>query len=232
MVALAHRRRLPSFFLVRLAAYTFLKYVAVANKAESVRPSPSFTERRAEDGVGLGEVTWMVATRGDVPRTKLSLGAAQSGVDALKFQKPEESMVDRPWFREIDHTADVGIEVRAPTVKLLFERAAAGMFTILVSGGEVRSEVERRVSVEASDRDALMVRWLSELNYLHQVEQLIFGSFEIDSIDEHHLVARVSGEHYDCNRHTIECEIKAVTFHDMKIIHDRNEWQVQIIFDM
>ncbi|MBT8399442.1 MAG: archease [Rhodothermia bacterium] len=141
-------------------------------------------------------------------------------------------MSDFPWLREIDHTADVGIEVRAPTEKLLFERAAIGMFTILVSADSVGLDVEKRVSIEAQDRDALLVRWLSELNYLHQVEHLVLRAFEIESIDAHHLIARVSGETYDPERHTIECEIKAVTFHDLKIVHDRNEWSVQIIFDM
>ncbi len=141
-------------------------------------------------------------------------------------------MSEFDWLREIDHTADVGIEVRAPTEKLLFERAAAGMFSILVSADAVTCDVEKCVLVEAPDRDALLVRWLSELNYLHQVERFVLGAVEIQAIDEHHLIARASGETYDPARHTIECEIKAVTFHDMKIIHDRNEWRVQIIFDM
>lgn len=141
-------------------------------------------------------------------------------------------MSDFVWLREIDHTADVGIEVTAPNERLLFERAAIGMFTILVSADEVRSDVEMRVSVEAPDRDALLVRWLSELNYVHQVDGFVLAAVEIEAIEESHLIARASGETYDPARHVIECEIKAVTFHDMKITHDRNGWRVQVIFDM
>ena len=141
-------------------------------------------------------------------------------------------MPERSWLREIDHTADVGIEVTAPTVKSLFERAATGMFTILASADDVRAVESLHLSVEAPDQDALLVQWLSELNYLHQVESLIFSRFEIESIDEKQLVAIVSGERFDPDRHEIHCEIKAVTFHDLKMHRENDGWSVRIIFDM
>ena len=37
---------------------------------------------------------------------------------------------DPDWFREIDHTGDIGIQVTAPTLPRLFERAALGTFHV------------------------------------------------------------------------------------------------------
>ena len=142
-------------------------------------------------------------------------------------------MPDSPlWLKEIDHTADVGIEVTADSEKQLFEHAAYGMFEILTSVEKVRPVEAVSLAVEGDDREALLVHWLSELNYVHQVERMLFCNFEIASIEGNQLKATVYGEKIDLTRHTIHSEIKAVTFHDMKIRQRGNEWCVQIIFDM
>ena len=136
------------------------------------------------------------------------------------------------WLQFLDHTADAGILVQAPDLKELFARAAWGMFSLVTDVDTVRPVERSRFRIEASDLAALMVNWLSELNYRHVTEHRLFGKFSIIEIGEEWLLAEVAGERLDPTRHKIFTEIKAVTFHDLRVERDDRGWKTQIIFDL
>ena len=136
------------------------------------------------------------------------------------------------WLKFVDHTADAGIAVEASDLARLFERAAWGMFFIATDVAAVRPTQTTRISIDAPDREALLVRWLSELNYRHVTEHRIFSEFRVTALGKRHLEVDVSGEIFDPARHTIFTEIKAVTFHDLKLERDSRGWKAQIIFDL
>jgi len=136
------------------------------------------------------------------------------------------------WLEFLDHTADAGILVQAPDLKELFARAAWGMFSLVTDVDTIRLVERSRIRIEASDRPALMVNWLSELNYRHVTERRLFGKFAIVEIGEKWLFAEVHGERFDPARHKVFTEIKAVTFHDLRLQRDDQGWKAQIIFDL
>ncbi|WP_181149253.1 archease [Salinibacter sp. 10B] len=140
------------------------------------------------------------------------------------------------WLHEIDHTGDIGIRVTAETLPQLFERAAVGMFHVLTDLSAVRSSEETTLTVAGRDREALMVRWLSELNYRHTVEDRLYYDCTVQSIAEAEegltLTATVRGEPIDAQRHTVYTEIKAITFHGLRVEETEDGWRVQVIFDM
>jgi SHS2 domain-containing protein len=136
------------------------------------------------------------------------------------------------WLEFLDHTADGGILVQAPDLKELFARAAWGMFSLVIDVGSIRPMEKNRIWIEASDRPALMVNWLSELNYRHVTQRRLFGTFSIAEIGEKWLLAEVQGGRLDLTRHKIFTEIKAVTFHDLRVECDDRGWKAQIIFDL
>jgi SHS2 domain-containing protein len=140
------------------------------------------------------------------------------------------------WLQEIDHTGDIGLRVTAPTLPRLFERAAEGTFRVLTDLAAVRPDEDTSFSVEGRDREALMVRWLSALNYRHTVDHQLYCAFAVEQIAETAdgvaLTATARGEAIDPARHTVYTEIKAVTFHGMEIRETDPGWTVQVIFDM
>ena len=136
------------------------------------------------------------------------------------------------WLDYIDHTGDAGIRLRAENLRQLFERAAWGMFSVLTNVAEIRLVEETRIQVEANDLPALMLAWLSELNYRHATEHRLFGKFEVSVISDQMVFAEVSGETINPDRHTIFTEIKAVTFHGLRLEKSDNGWEAQIIFDL
>jgi SHS2 domain-containing protein len=136
------------------------------------------------------------------------------------------------WLNFVDHTADAGILLQAPDLKELFARAAWGMFSLITDVNAIRLADVDRIRVEASDRPALMVKWLSEVNYRHVTDYRLFGKFDILEINEERLLAEVRGERFDPARHKIFTEIKAVTFHGLRLERANDAWKAQIIFDL
>lgn len=136
------------------------------------------------------------------------------------------------WLKEIDHTADLGYRVTAPSAALLFERAAIGLMRLLTDVSTVDARDERTVTVEGRDRTALLRTWLAELNFLHIHERVLFSAFEVTSLTETELTATVRGEAYDAGRHELYTEIKAVTYHGLDVNRKGDTWEAQVIVDM
>ena len=65
--------------------------------------------------------------------------------------------------RELEHTADLGLEFEAPTLAALFERAALAMLGLMLdlSGVEPRARVVVRVDAEGLEE--LLRDWLQAL---------------------------------------------------------------------
>ena len=136
------------------------------------------------------------------------------------------------WLDFVDHTADAGIVVQAADLKELFARAAWGMFSLITDMDAIRLAEMTRVSMEDGDCEGLMVKWLSELNYRHVTEHRLFGKFSVVELSEERLEAEVGGERIDPARHTIFTEIKAVTFHGLRLRRENQVWKAQVIFDL
>lgn len=135
-------------------------------------------------------------------------------------------------LREIDHTGDTGLSISAPTLEALFARAAWGLFSVLTEMDAVRPAAEQDVVVEGADRDDLLVRWLSELNFLHGARGWLFSEFDIRDLSDTRLLATARGEKIDRERHAVHTEIKAVTYHGLHISQENEAWHAQVIFDM
>ena len=143
------------------------------------------------------------------------------------------SLSEKPdWLDYIDHTADAGITVRANSMKKLFSRAAWGMFSVITDMRTVQPKERELVSIDALDREALMVEWLSELNYRHVTRGKVFCKFEMIDLNGHSLAAEIHGEVIDPQHHTVYTEIKAVTFHGLVIEKTQSHWHAHVIFDL
>jgi len=135
-------------------------------------------------------------------------------------------------FEILDHTADIGLIVYGENLKTLFENAGEAFFHLITDLKKVRRRIEKRVEIEKEDLDRLMVDWLSELLYFHDVESLLFKGFKVESVGENGLKAVVKGEPFQDGVHVIKTEIKAVTYHQIEVLKKKGSWRAQIIFDL
>ncbi len=132
-------------------------------------------------------------------------------------------------YEEIEHTADVGIRAYGSSLDELFANAAEGMFSLIADLDSVKEVGEIEVRLEADDIPTLLLRWLSELLYLHETQRLLFTSFDVQ-VDGTSLRGRARGEAIDKKRHELKLAMKAVTRHRLSV--DPARGTAEVIFDI
>jgi len=132
-------------------------------------------------------------------------------------------------FEEVEHTADKALRIFGPNLTELFLSAAAGL-THLMAGGvsDISTEIEKTIEMDAIDAESLLVEWLSELAYWAESEMLIFKKFKIQKATATHLQAKIFGG----KSSMLEKHIKAVTYHNLKIIKTSKGLEATIVFDV
>ncbi|MFB3907692.1 MAG: archease [Candidatus Eisenbacteria bacterium] len=120
-------------------------------------------------------------------------------------------------YESFDHTADIGLRVYGRTRGELFEQAALGLASLLLESGEVRPVEERVVSLEHQGFEEGLIGWLNEILYLREIGRFLPATVAVLVLDSRRLRARLSGETLDPSRHLPGLEIKAATYHDLRI---------------
>jgi len=134
----------------------------------------------------------------------------------------------REGFAEIEHTADVALRVEAASFPELLRQAALGMFSLMCDVDGVESDHSTPVAVEGVDRESVLVNWLNELLYLHEMNRAVFTNF-------HPMAAQASyasGTAHGGPAAEIRKAIKAVTFHDLHIVERDGQLSATIVFDI
>jgi SHS2 domain-containing protein len=137
-----------------------------------------------------------------------------------------------PLYREIEHTADVGIVVEAETPAALFEKAALATASLMVAPAGVEPHDERAVTLQADGWSDLLHRWLSEVVALFATEGFVVVEAVVDTIEPTRVRAVLRGQKFDPLRHEFYSEIKAVTYHDLAITGGDAGWWARVIFDV
>lgn len=137
-------------------------------------------------------------------------------------------------FELFEHTADVGLRVRADSAERLFIEAARGLFSLIVENPEaIRPQRSINIELQAEDLVGLFVDWLRELIYRFETEHLLLSEFRIElSDDRRQLRADCRGETADWSRHLPDNELKAVTYHGLKVEQTPDGWEAEVIFDI
>lgn len=135
-------------------------------------------------------------------------------------------------FRLLEHTADMGIAAEGENLAALFQQAALGLRQIMTDTVDIEPRQEVLIELQAQDREELLVNWLGELVFLLEDRQLLPAVFEIESATEERLRARIWGEPLDPARHELEREVKAVTYHQIRVERTPAGWRAQVFVDL
>jgi len=134
-------------------------------------------------------------------------------------------------YELFDHTADVGLRVAAPSLDALFAEAACGFFSIVVEPAP-RREGMRRVefALEAERLEFLLVDWLNELLFTFDTKRLVLDRFEV-RVEGTRLTAAARARPLD-ERDRVLVEVKAVTYHGLRVERTPDGWQAELILDI
>jgi SHS2 domain-containing protein len=135
-------------------------------------------------------------------------------------------------YEHFEHTADLGIRARAPELNELFEEMARGLFAAIVENLDgVRADIAATIEFESDDLEYLLFDWLRELLYRFDADHMLFASFQV-SVSENGLRATAYGEHLDPARHVLSHEVKAITYHSLRVEREGDEWVAEVIVDI
>lgn len=135
-------------------------------------------------------------------------------------------------YETFDHTADLGLRIRSPDLKPLFEEAAEALFSIIVDDLKRIEPVQRfEVELAGTEYDLLVFDWLRELLYQFDVPKMLFSKFEV-SLGGEGMRGIAWGEPYDAVRHKLAHEVKAITYHDLLVKQVPDGWLAEVIVDI
>jgi SHS2 domain-containing protein len=137
-------------------------------------------------------------------------------------------------FETFEHTADLGLRVRAADLNALFADAARGLFSIIAAGLDPARATEGvHFDLTAGALDLLLFDWLNELLFTYESRRLLFSRFDVDvHTADNRLSAMAYGEPVDRARHALEHEVKAITYHGLKVEPAGDDWLAEIIVDI
>jgi len=135
-------------------------------------------------------------------------------------------------YQIFEHTADLGIRIEAEDLNTLFAEAGRALFSIIVTNVDAVHPIEQvEFNISGTDREFLLCDWLSELLFAFEKRRLLLTEFTVD-VQEQGLSATARGETVDTRRHRLEHEVKAVTYHGLKVEETDDRWIAEVIVDI
>ncbi len=140
-------------------------------------------------------------------------------------------------FEFRDHTADVQVRSWGPSLEEAFSQTAYSlMATITPDLKKITPKIEKKITIKAEDKEALLFDFLSEFLYIFDVDELVFSQIYVSKIekfdDNYKLQATLKGEKFDLNKHEIGIEVKAITYSFMNIEEKHARTIIDIVFDI
>lgn len=135
-------------------------------------------------------------------------------------------------YKIIDHTADICVRVFGSSLEEIFIGSAKAMMEVITDVKKVNPSKEIPITVRGDNYEELLVKWLQEILYVHEVKKMVFNDFEIKIENATRAVGKAYGEKIAIDRHEFYSIIKAVTYHNLKIISSKDKYRVDIVFDI
>ena len=167
----------------------------------------------------------------DIEQTEFVLASEPSYPQPLQITPCASSRSSgggRVRFEELSYTADTGIRAFGRDLRELFGNAAYGMFSLIGDIDGLFHTTQHEIAVNSPDRESLLLDWLGELLYLHDTTGEIFIRVDIEDISNTYLRAAVYGTYLA----QPQLEIKAVTYHDLKIEETAQGYTATVVFDI
>jgi len=135
-------------------------------------------------------------------------------------------------YETFEHTADMGLRARAGDLDSLFAEAAKALFSVIVVNlGDVRALDSFPIELQADRYDDLLHDWLAELLYLFDARHVLLSEFDV-AVAGRRLRATARGEPLDPRRHELDGEVKAITYHGLKVQRQEDGWLAEVIVDL
>ena len=139
-------------------------------------------------------------------------------------------------FEEIEHTADIALQVWGKDLPDLFLNSAAGMYSLVNINEEFKGPLDWKFNASDNNIENLLVIFLNELNYCISIKRkLVCLPIEIQILENseiYKLSCKAKSQNIPQDIFEELVEIKAVTYHDLNIKNEDDFLTAKIVFDI
>ena len=138
-------------------------------------------------------------------------------------------------FVEDVSLADVAFEASAPSLEELLVEGAKATFETMVRLDGVDPQVRKAIRLRAASAEQLFFRWIGELVYLKDAEELVFSQFTAKVTRKGNafvLQGTAAGEKIDPAKHVLNVDVKAITYHHFSVLETPQGWKACVILDI
>ncbi len=141
-------------------------------------------------------------------------------------------------FQILEHTADLKVKAQGKDLAELFKNTAVGMFLGSLGQEDLKSQPsakltkksERKLEISANDLKALLVNFLNELIFFSDTYNEIYLDFKFEKISETELKGIAYSQ--PIPEPGFKAEVKAATFHQLKIKKIQSGYKAIVLFDI
>jgi len=136
-------------------------------------------------------------------------------------------------FEFIEHTADIGVRIYGDTLEDLFCNAAAALFSLL-RDAKPTLNISKDIKLDDETYEDLLVNWLNELIAQVFADRFLAGQYMLSISHDgrlKRLEAKLKGEG-NIDFEKINMEVKAATYHNLKITQSERGYVAEVIFDV
>ncbi|MGL6076283.1 MAG: archease [Fimbriiglobus sp.] len=131
-----------------------------------------------------------------------------------------------------EHTADLGLRAEAQDLPELFQEIGRALLSAMLDNPEsVKPLTLHSFSITGSEREYLLFDWLRELLKLFESEEFLGSDFNVE-FHPAGFTATIRGEPLDRSRHQLSREVKAITYHALKVESIAAGWRAEAIVDI
>lgn len=139
-------------------------------------------------------------------------------------------------FKILEHISDVEFEAYGETLKEAFENAAFAVSETMTDTRRINPKIKKEINIISEDKESLLYDFLENILYFFGAENLVFSKFKIKELkkekNKYKLKAEFYGEKFNLKKHEPRTEIKAITYHTMKIGKKNNKYFVHVLVDI
>lgn len=135
-------------------------------------------------------------------------------------------------YQPLEHTADIRLRIFGRTPRELFQNAAYALTNTLTDVKKVKSCLKPAFSVtlRGEGYDLLLIALMKKILYLFDTKRFLTRRLVIKNLSDKILRVTLKGE--KSKAHRIKTEIKAVTYHRLKVERMRGRWRAEVVLDV
>ncbi|HSF05610.1 MAG TPA: archease [Methylomirabilota bacterium] len=128
--------------------------------------------------------------------------------------------------------ADVGVRAWGSTLAVAFAEVARGVLALAIAPEEVVERDRREVRAQGETAETLLVNWVNECLYVHEVEGFATHRVEVTTFAGGLVHGLLHGEEIDPRRHRAGTGVKAATSQQASVHEGPGGIEIHLILDV